>query len=142
VELEVAVLLILPAQQKEAAKVSILCFPIWLGLLTHLIPDLIILSDNESVDAESETDYSNLDVSLRAKSDSDSLHIADSELVDGDGFGLGTTYTSNCLAANDLDNGNNNNNSIVNDTQLQLSADCPRSASLSYRSVTHQTSKL
>jgi hypothetical protein len=142
VELEVAVLLILPAQQKEAAKVSTLRFPIWVGLLTYPILDPIILSDNESVGAESETDYSDLDVDFRAKGDSNSPPVADSELADGDGFGLGTTHTLDRLVANYLNNGNDKNNGVVDDTQFRLSADRLGSASPSHRSVTHQASKL
>jgi hypothetical protein len=138
VELEVAVLLILPAQQKEAAKVSILRFPIWPGLLTHPIPDPI----NESVGAESETDYSDLGVDPGAKSHSNSPHVADGEPADGDGFGSGTTHTPDRLAADHPDDGNKNNNGVVNDTQLRLSANRLGTASPSHRSVTHQASKL
>jgi hypothetical protein len=36
-----------------------------------------MLSDDESVGAESETDYGDLDVDLRAKSDSDPPRVAD-----------------------------------------------------------------
>jgi hypothetical protein len=56
------------------------------------MPDPIILSDDESAGAESETDYSNLKVDLTAKSDSSSPHIADSNMADGKGSGSGTTY--------------------------------------------------
>jgi hypothetical protein len=142
VELEVVALLILAAQRKEAYKVSILRCSIWPGLLTHTILDPIILSDDESVDAVSETDYSDLDVDLTAKSNSDSLHVADSELADGDGFGLGTTHISNHLVADYQANDNNNNNSAVDDAQLRLSTDCPRLASLGHGSVAHQAGKL
>ncbi|KAF4631655.1 hypothetical protein G7Y89_g6479 [Cudoniella acicularis] len=49
--------------------------------------DPIILSDDESMGAESKTDYSDLSVDLRAKSDSNSPHVAssdnDSSIVDG-----------------------------------------------------------
>lgn len=51
--------------------------------LTHPIPDPIILSDDESVGAESETDYSDLDVDSRAKSDSGPPH-PEGEPADGD----------------------------------------------------------
>ncbi len=47
------------------------------GLLTYAIADPIMLSDNESVGAESETDYSDRDVDLTAKGDSDSPYIRD-----------------------------------------------------------------
>ncbi|KAH8593858.1 hypothetical protein B0O99DRAFT_688292 [Bisporella sp. PMI_857] len=44
--------------------------------------DSIILSDDESAGAESETDYSNLEVDL-AKCDSSSPHITDSDIANG-----------------------------------------------------------
>jgi hypothetical protein len=141
VELEAAVVLILPAQRKEAAKVSILRFPIWPGLLTHPIPDPIMLSDDESVGAESETDYSDLDIDPRAKSDSGPPH-PDGEPADGNGFGPGTTPTSDSLAADHPEDGSKSNNGIVNDAQLRLSANRPGSASPGHESVTHRASKL
>jgi len=112
------------------------------GLFTHAILDPIILSDGEYMGAESKTDYSDLNIDLRAKSDSNSPHVTNSDLADSDGFGSGTTHTSGRLAVDDLDDSNKNNNCIVNDTQLRLSTDRPESASPSYRSVTHQVSKL
>jgi hypothetical protein len=139
-ELEVTVLLILAAQLWRALKVSIMCFSIWLGLLTHTILDLIILSDNESVGTKSNTDFSSLDIDFTAKRDSNSPHVADNELMDGDGFGSGTTHISDRVVADDQDD-DNNNNSIVDGAKLQLSADCPRSASSNHGSVTHQASK-
>jgi hypothetical protein len=81
--------------------VSILRFLIWLRLLTHTILNPIILSDNESVGTESKTDFSSLNIDLTAKRDSNSLYVADNELMDGDGFGLGTTVISNCVIADD-----------------------------------------
>jgi hypothetical protein len=57
-ELEVTVLLILAAQLWKALKVSILRFSIWRGLLPYMIPDPIILSDDESTGTKSKTDYS------------------------------------------------------------------------------------
>jgi len=84
---------------REAYKVSILRLSVRLRLLIHTIPDPIILSDDESVSAESKTDYSNLDVDLTTKSDSHSLHVADSDLADGDGFGSRTTLISDRLIA-------------------------------------------
>jgi len=143
VEFEVAALLILPAQQREAAKVSILRFPIWPGLLTHPNPDPIILSDDESVGAESETDYSDLDVHTRAKSDSALLHPV-SEPADGDSFGPGTRtkHASGSLAADHLEDGSKNNNGVVKDTQHCLSPDRPGSASPGHGSVTHRASEL
>jgi hypothetical protein len=92
IELEVAVLLVLAAPRQEVVEVSILRLPVRPGLHTYTMPDPIILSDDESVSAESETDYSNLEVDLTAKSDSSSLHIADSDIVDGEGFGSGTIH--------------------------------------------------
>ena len=61
-----AVLLILAARHKEVLKVSILRLSIRLGLLIYTIIDPIILSDNESVDAKSDTDYSSLDIDVIA----------------------------------------------------------------------------
>jgi hypothetical protein len=70
---------------------------------------------SETPICSTETDYSNLDIDLRAKSDSDSPHIVDSELADGDGFGLGTIHTFSRLVADHL-NDDNNNNGIVDNT--------------------------
>ena len=92
-EVEVAVLSILAARHKEVLKVSILRLSIRLGLLIYTITDPIILSDNESVDAESDTDYSSLDIDATAQRDCDS-RVADSELTDSGGFGSGTTPIS------------------------------------------------
>jgi hypothetical protein len=80
--------------------VSILRFSIWLGLLTHTILDPIILSDDESIGTESNTDFSSLNIDLIAKRDSNSLYVVDNELVDSDGFGLGTIVISDCIVAN------------------------------------------
>jgi hypothetical protein len=79
--------------------VSILRFSIWPGLLPHTILDPIILSDDESMGTESDTDFSSLDIDLTAKRDSDSLHVVDNELMDGDGFGSGTIVISNRVVA-------------------------------------------
>jgi hypothetical protein len=86
-------------------------------LLTHLILDLIILSDDKFIGAELETNYSNLNVNVIAKSASYSPHIADSDLVDGGGFSLGTTLTSTCLIANYLNHGNDNDKYVVNSAE-------------------------
>jgi hypothetical protein len=131
-----AVLLIPPTQQKEAAKVSILRFPIWPRLLTYPIPDLILLNDDESVGAESKTDYSDLDVDPRAKNDSSLSHL-DGEPADGEGFGPGTTRVSGSLTTDHPNDGNKSNNGVVNNARLRLSADRPRSASPGHSSVTH-----
>jgi hypothetical protein len=80
--------------------VSILRFSIWLGLLTYTILDPIILSDDESMGTKSNTDFSSLDIDLIAKRDSNSPHAVDNELVDGDGFGLGTIVISDRVVAN------------------------------------------
>jgi hypothetical protein len=64
-----------------------------------MLSDSIMLSDDESIDAISETNYSNLDVDLAAKSNLNSPHVADSELADNDGFSLGTTLISDRLVA-------------------------------------------
>lgn len=89
----------------------------------------IILSDDELVGAKSKTHRSDLDVDVRAKSDSDPLRIAGSELADGDGFGLGAALISDRLITNYQDNNNNHNNGVFDKTQLRLSADRPRSVS-------------
>jgi len=93
------------------------------------------------VGAESETDYSDLDVDPRAKSDSGPPH-PDGEPADGDGFGPGTTHASDSLAADHPDDGNKSNDGVVNDTRLRISADRPGSASPGHGSVTHRASKL
>lgn len=102
--------------------------------------DPIILSDDESVSAESETDYSNLEVDLTAKSDSSSPHIIDSDMVDGEGFDSGTAYISNRLVADHQDNSNDSDSGLANGARLQLAASLPRSASPGQGSVTHQAS--
>lgn len=121
---------------------SILRLLVWLGLLIYAILDPIILSDDEFVSAESETDYTNLDVDLIAESDSYSLHVADSKSADGNSFGLGTTLISHRPVANYQDDSNDNNNSVIDSTKRQLAADRLRSASPNHRSVTHQASSL
>jgi hypothetical protein len=143
-ELEMAVLLILAAPQQEAVKVSILRFSLWPGLFIHTIPDPIILSDDESAGAESETDCSDLDVDVRAKNDSDPPHVADSELADGSGSGSGSgaALISDRLVTDHQDDDNNYNNGIVGKTQLRLSTDRPRLASPDPGSDAHQASKL
>ncbi len=85
------------------------------------------------------TTVSDLDVDITAKRDSDSLHVADCELADGDGFGSGTTRISDRLVTDHQDD---DNNGVVDDTKLRLSADHPRSASPGHGSITHQASKL
>jgi hypothetical protein len=76
------------------------------GLLTHIIPVPIILSDDESAGAESKTDYSDLDVDVRAKSDSDPPHVVENELADGDGLGLGAALIFDCLVTDYQDDYN------------------------------------
>ncbi|PVH69523.1 hypothetical protein DL98DRAFT_598588 [Cadophora sp. DSE1049] len=104
--------------------------------------DPIILSDDESVSAESETDYSNLEVDLTAKSDSSTPHIAESDMVDGEGFGFGTTYISDRLVADHQDDSNDSDSGVADGARLQLAADLPRSASPCHGSVTHQASPI
>jgi hypothetical protein len=111
-------------------------FSIWLRLLTYIILDLIILSDNESVGTKSKTDFSSLNIDLIAKRDSNSLHVADNKLINSNSFSSGTTVISDCVIANNQDD-DNNNNSVVDSTKLWLFANCPRLASFSHRSVTH-----
>jgi len=104
--------------------------------------DPIILSDDESVSAESETDYSNLEVDLTAKSDSPSPHIADSDIVDGEGFGFGTTYISDRLVADHQGDSNDSDSGVADSARLQLAADLPRSVSPGHGTVTHQASPI
>ncbi|RDL30225.1 uncharacterized protein BP5553_10503 [Venustampulla echinocandica] len=101
--------------------------------------DPIILSDDESVGADSETDYSNLDVNL-TKSDSYSLHVAGSDPAGSNGFGLATTLISDRLVAYHQDDANDN--VIADKARLQLATDRPRSASPGYGPVTHQARPL
>jgi hypothetical protein len=107
-----------------------------------MIPDPIILSDDESVGAESGTDYGTLAVNLTAKNGSDPPYIADTKLADGDGFASGAALTSDRLVADHQDDDNINNSGVIDNTQLRLSADRPRAASPSHELVIHQASKL
>ena len=66
-----------------------------------------MLSDDESGGAESETDCSDLDIDVRAKSDSDPPHVSDSELADGDGFSSGDVLISDRLVTDHQDDDNN-----------------------------------
>jgi hypothetical protein len=121
----VAVLLALAALRQETAEVSILRLLVWPGLYTYTIPDPIILSNNKSANAESETDYSNPEVDLTTKSDFSSLYIADSDMADGKGFGSGTIYISDRIVADH-----------------QGAADVPGSASPGHGSVIHQATPI
>ncbi|KAF4633076.1 hypothetical protein G7Y89_g5047 [Cudoniella acicularis] len=76
------------------------------------------LSDDKSIDAESNTDYSNLDVDLIAKGDSYSLYIIDSDPADGDSFGSGTTLISDRLVADHQDDGNDIDNGVADSAKL------------------------
>jgi hypothetical protein len=109
-----------------------------------MIPDLNILSDDESMSVQSEADYSGLEVDLRAKSDSDSPHMADSELADvvgdGNGFGSGTTDTCDGPAVHRPRNDDDCNNGVVDNAQLRLTADRLGSASSSHVSIAHHAS--
>ena len=138
-----AVLRTLPTPQQAAVEVSILLFfSLWPGFLTHTIPDPIILSDDESAGAESETDCSNLGVDVRAKSDSDLLHLADSELADGDGISSGAALIYSRLVVDRQDD-DNDYNAIADKPRLHLLGNRrPRSASPQPRSNTDQASKL
>ena len=101
-----------------------------------------MLSGSESAGAESETDCSDLDVDVRAKSESHRPRVVDSELVDGDAFDSGAALASDRLVPSYQDDDKNRNNIIVDQTQLRLLADRPRSASSGPGSDTHQASKL
>jgi hypothetical protein len=128
--------------------VSILSFSISQRVLTDTILDPIILSDNESKGAESETDYSDLDfdldlnLNLTAKNDSRSLHNPDSGLVGDDDFDLGTTSNSSHLAAKCHNNNSNNSDGVIDTAKRLRSAGRPRPASPCSSAATYQTSKL
>jgi hypothetical protein len=79
---------------------SILRFLLWPGLLTYIILDPIMLSNNKSAGAESKTDYSDLNADVTEKSDSDPPHVIDSNIADGDSSGSGVTLISDRLATN------------------------------------------
>lgn len=100
-----------------------------------------MLSDDESVGAESETDCSDLDVDPRAKSDS-GLQYPNGEPADGDGFGLGTTIIHASPAPNNADDFNTTNDSVVNNGQLRLPINHLGSAPPGHGSITHRASKL
>ena len=91
---------------------------------------------------ESETDYGDLDVDLRAKSGSDPPHVADSGLADGNDFASGTGLTSDRLATDHQDDSDNRNNGVVDNTHLWPSNKRPRSASPGHGSVAYQASKI
>jgi hypothetical protein len=98
-------------------------------------PIILCDSDDESVSAESETDYSNLEVNVRAKSHSDPpIDMAD---VDGSGAAL----ISDRRATGHQDD-DNNHNGIIDQTKLCLSADHSTAFSLESGSDTHRASKL
>lgn len=85
---------------------------------------------------ESETDYSDLDLDPRARSESGPPHPEGGGV---DGISPGTTRVS---AADHLDDSNRSNDGVVNKVQLRLSADRTGSASPGHESVTHRASKL
>jgi hypothetical protein len=107
------------------------------GLLTHTIPDSIILSDDEPLATGSETDYSEVDLGPRAKSDSDSPHVTDSG-----SFGLGTTFISGCPVSDHQDE-DGDNSGVPDDDKLRLAANYLRPRSVSPgQTFTHQASKM
>lgn len=126
-ELDVAVLLVPADPRQEAVEVSILRLLVRSGLHTHTMPDPIILSDNESANIESETDYSNLKVDLTTKSDYFSPHIAGNDIADGEGFVSRTTHISDLIVAGHQDD--DNDSGVVDGATLQLPADLPISVS-------------
>ena len=69
--------------RRQIRHARTLRFSIGLGVLTHTIPDPIILSDEGSVGSRPDSDFSSLDIDLTAKHDF-YLHVADNDLVDGD----------------------------------------------------------
>ncbi|CZT07721.1 uncharacterized protein RCO7_11211 [Rhynchosporium graminicola] len=104
--------------------------------------DPIILSNHEAVRAESETDYSNLEFDLPAKCDFSFPHIADSNILDGEGFGFDTVYVSDRLVADHQDDSNHRGSGVAHGARLQLAADLPRPAFRGYSSSTHQASPI
>lgn len=90
---------------------------------------------------ESETDYNNLNVNSRAKSDSRLLYL-DNEPADDNGFGPGIIHISSSLVADHPNDNNMNNGGVINDAQLRLSVDRPGSASPDYKSLTYRANKL
>jgi hypothetical protein len=101
-----------------------------------MIPDPIILSDDESVGSEPDSDFSSLDIDLAAKRDSYPLHVADNGLVDGSGSSSRTTVVSDRLVADHQDDG------VVDSAESLLAAGRPRPASPGHTTVTLQASKL
>lgn len=108
---------------------------------THTTSDPIILSDDEPAGAESETDYSDLDIDLTTKSSVDPPHVADSGLADGDGSVSGTARTSARRVA-DYEGDDDSYNNVVDNSQLRLAVDRPTAASPNRGSLTHQARKL
>lgn len=104
------------------------------GLLTYTISDPIILSDDEFARAESDTDFSDLDIDVRAKSDFDPLHIVGRELAAG-GCYSGAALISDHLVTNHHDG-------ISSKPQCRLSASRPRPASPDPGSDIRQAAKL
>ncbi|KAH6696527.1 hypothetical protein BKA61DRAFT_741680 [Leptodontidium sp. MPI-SDFR-AT-0119] len=106
--------------------------------------DPIILSDDEPASAESETDCSDFDVDVRAKSASDPPHVARSELVDGGGIGSGSgsgAVLSPGRFVTDHSDDQNDHDGVFDNPQPRLSAVCPTLASRNSGSATHQASK-
>ncbi|KAH9205202.1 hypothetical protein DL95DRAFT_470777 [Leptodontidium sp. 2 PMI_412] len=104
--------------------------------------DPIILSDDEPAGAESETDCSDIDVDVRAKSVSDPPHVAGSELADGGGIGSGSgAVLSPGRFVTDHSDDQNDHDGVFDNPQPRLSAVCPTPASHNSGSATHQASK-
>jgi hypothetical protein len=81
------------------------------------ISDPIILSNNKFISTESETNYSNLNINSRAKSNSGFLY-PDNKPVNSNSFSPETIYISGSFTTNYPNNSNINNYSIVNNSQL------------------------
>jgi hypothetical protein len=103
-----------------------------------MIPDSIILSDDELLATDSETDHSEVDLSPSVKCDFESPHIADS-----DSFGSGATFNF-ARPMSDHRDEDGNNNSVPDNAKLQLAADYLRlrSASPGQTCATPQVGKL
>jgi hypothetical protein len=90
-------------------------FPYLARILTYLISDLIILSNNKSISTKSKTDYSNLNINSRAKSNSGSLY-PDNKPAGSNSFSPGTIRVSSNLITNYPDNSNISNYNIFNNS--------------------------
>ena len=71
--------------------------------MAHTIRDPITLSEDEFTGADSETDYTDLDIDLATKNDSYSPHVVDNKPVEGDVSSSGITRISGSRATDHQD---------------------------------------